>query len=91
MCVQNLRVLSAFLHIVLEQYQTVSLSEDNNLYLHRCPITDIYTAAHLCKYQLLPELLFFENIFFEFCLRFFVFDNSRAIFLVCQFAMKMSK
>ena len=27
-------------------------------------ITDIYTAAHPCKYQLLPELLFFENIFF---------------------------
>ena len=27
-------------------------------------ITDIYTAAQ-CKYQLLPELLFFENNFFE--------------------------
>ena len=50
--------------------------EDNNWYLHRCPITDIYTATHPCKYQLLPELLFFENyffenIFFEFCFVFY--------------------
>ena len=28
-------------------------------------ITDIYTAAHPCKYQLLPELLFFENYFLK--------------------------
>ena len=39
--------------------------EDNNWYLHHYLITDIYTAAHPCKYQLLPELLFFENYFFE--------------------------
>ena len=41
-------------------------------------ITDIYTAAHPCKYQLLPELIcfenyFFENIFFEFCFVFNIF------------------
>ena len=28
-------------------------------------ITDIYTAAHPCKYQLLPELLFLKNYFVE--------------------------
>ena len=34
----------------------------------------IYTAAHQCKYQLLPEQFFFENYFLEnYCFKFFLF------------------
>ena len=81
MCAQNLRVISAFLHIFKNNNQTIHPHEDNNWYLHRCPITDIYTAAHPCKYQLLPELLFFENYLFlnisiEFCFFVFLLSNK---------------
>ena len=34
-----------------DQLQKESPRDDNNWYLHRSPITDIYTAAHPCKYQ----------------------------------------
>ena len=99
MCVQHLRVISALLHILVEQYQKVSPHEDNNCYLHRCPITDIYTAAHLCKYQLLPVLVFFENNFFEnnfleniflfliffFVIQIFLIKIEKAIFRVKYF------
>ena len=47
MYVQNLRVISVFLH----------LFENNNKNVHPVKIiTDIYTAAHPCKYQW-PDLL----------------------------------
>ena len=66
---------SYFFRIITKKYHP----RDNNWYLHRCPITDIYTAAHPYKYQLLSELLFFFKLFFW---KYKKGDISREIFLV---------
>ena len=54
--------------------------EDNNWYLHRCPITDIYTAAHPVQISVIAGTTFLENYFF-FNIFFWILFSFLYIFL----------